>query len=102
MIISRTSYPWTAHAVLFRQKIGVGNLTYDIEVDAVGSDKNMILVREYVDGNIRNIYRYVYSRLLGFIGPVCEVFRTDFGVDLCFAGKFFVDGARVFDSTNYD
>ena len=102
MIITRTHYPWTARAVLFRQKIVVGNLTYDIEVDAVGSEKNMILVREYIDGNVRDIYRYVYSPLLGFIGPVCQVFRTDFGVDLCFAGKFFIDGSRAFDSADFD
>lgn len=102
MIITRTHYPWTAKAVLFRQKIGVGNLTYDVEVDVVGSDKNMILVHEYVDGDIRDVYRYVYSPVLGFIGPVCEIFRLDFGLELCFAGKFFVDGTRVFDFSNFD
>lgn len=102
MIITRTTYPWTARAVLFRQKIGDGNLMYDVEIDVVTSEKNMICVREYVDGKIRDLYRYVYSSVLGFIGPVCQVFRTDFGLDLCYVGKFIVDGSRIFDSSNFD
>lgn len=102
MIITRTSYPWTAKAVLFRQKIGDAFLMYDFEVDVIGTEKNMILIRECIDGNIKNVYRYVYLSLFGFIGPVCQVFRTEFGIDLCYVGKFIIDASAFFDSSNYD
>lgn len=102
MVITRTNYPWTAKAVLFRQKIGDVFLTYDFEVDSIGTEKNMILIREYVDGNIKNVYRYVYLSLFGIIGPVCQVFRTDFGIELCYVGKFIVDASVCFDFSSYE
>lgn len=91
MIIERTSYPWTPSGVLFSQKIGYGNFTYNLRVEKLRSDRNGVIIRTY-DSNDKliSIDRYYYNALFHYVQAVIQIFDVDFGIDLDYVGKFII------------
>ena len=101
MIVVRTSYPWTASAVLFLQKIDLPSGAVKIQVDKVNKDTNGVIIREYSpNGDCKSISYYRYCNLFSYLQAVKQIFAVAFSIFLVWRGKFVVSDG--FDDDVFD